>query len=96
MELIRKGKDVLTMKYPASSKGSLWREGLASGNGTIGVNMYGGTKQETAVINHAELWSGHSSSSLPDVSGIIYEIRTKTVLQFWADSINKILIFCAE
>ena len=75
MELIRKGKDVLTMKYPASSKGSLWREGLASGNGTIGVNMYGGTKQETAVINHAELWSGHSSSSLPDVSGIIYEIR---------------------
>ena len=75
MELIQKGKDVLTMKYPASSKGSLWREGLASGNGTIGVNMYGGTKQETAVINHAELWSGHSSSSLPDVSGIIYEIR---------------------
>ena len=38
MELIRKGKDVLTMKYPASSKGSLWRQGLASGKGTTGLN----------------------------------------------------------
>ena len=55
MKLINKNIDVLTMKYPASWHGALWREGLPAGNGKIGVNVYGGTKRETVIINHSEL-----------------------------------------
>lgn len=75
MELIQKGKDVLTMKYPASRQGALWREGLAAGNGEIGVNLYGGTKKTTAVINHARLWSGKTARFLPDVSDTLPKMR---------------------
>jgi len=75
MKLINKNIDVLTMKYPASWHGALWREGLPAGNGKIGVNVYGGTKRETVIINHSELWSGKIKHTLPDVSDTLTKIR---------------------
>ena len=44
MKLINKNINVITMKYPSSWHKALWREGLVSGNGKIGANVYGGTK----------------------------------------------------
>ena len=42
MKLINKNIHTVTMKYPASWHGTLEREGLVSGNGHIGANVYGG------------------------------------------------------
>lgn len=75
MELINKNINVLTMKYPASWHGALWREGLMGGNGKIGVNIYGGTRRETMIINHAELWSGKQIQELPDVHECLAKTR---------------------
>ncbi|MBQ3461653.1 MAG: glycoside hydrolase N-terminal domain-containing protein, partial [Clostridia bacterium] len=75
MKLIDKNINTLTMKYPASWHGSLCREGLLSGNGKIGANIYGGVKNETVIINHAELWSGKPVQPLPDVSGSLAKTR---------------------
>lgn len=52
MKLINKNINVITMKYPSSWHKALWREGLVSGNGKIGANVYGGTKRESMLINH--------------------------------------------
>lgn len=75
MKLIEKSRNVVTMKYPASWHGALWREGLLGGNGKIGVNVYGGTMRETVIINHAELWAGTAVQKLPDVSGCLAKTR---------------------
>lgn len=75
MKLINKNINVLTMKYPASWHGALCREGLVSGNGKIGANIYGGSKKETVIINHAELWSGKAIKPLPDVSRCLAKTR---------------------
>lgn len=75
MELIQKGKHVLTMKYPSSWHDALWREGLVSGNGEIGINLYGGTKRETILINHSALWHGKPQPELPDVSDSLQKTR---------------------
>ena len=66
MELIHKNINTLTMKYPSSWHGALWRDGLVSGNGRIGVNVYGGVKRETVLINHTGLWSGKPMQSSRD------------------------------
>jgi len=65
----------LTLKYPASWWGQMWREGLPSGNGTIGASVYGGVKDETVLINHAELWHWGHKDPLPDVSHTLQEMR---------------------
>ena len=75
MKLIDKNINTLTMKYPASWHDSLCREGLLSGNGKIGANIYGGVKNETVIINHAGLWSGKPVQLLPDVSGSLAKTR---------------------
>ena len=75
MELINKNINILTMKYPSSWHGGLWREGLVSGNGKIGINVFGGVKRETVIINHAGLWSGKSVQNLPDVSDCLTKTR---------------------
>ena len=75
MELIQKNINVITMKYPSSWHKSLWREGLVSGNGKIGANVYGGTKRESVLINHSALWTSTECNPLPDVSGSLTETR---------------------
>ena len=75
MKLINKNINVITMKYPSSWHKALWREGLVSGNGKIGANVYGGTKRESVLINHSSLWTGTECNPLPDVSGSLTKTR---------------------
>jgi len=75
MELIKKNINTLTMKYPSSWHNALWREGAVSGNGMVGINIYGGVQRETMIINHTALWTGRPMQELPDVSGCLAETR---------------------
>ncbi|MDO5423138.1 MAG: glycoside hydrolase N-terminal domain-containing protein [Eubacteriales bacterium] len=70
-------RNTLYMRYPSSWWHDLWREGLVSGNGAIGINIYGGSKKETMVINHHDLWHGKKCTELPDVSDAFQELRRK-------------------
>lgn len=67
--------NIIKMKYPSSWHSALWREGLASGNGEIGVNFYGGIGKETVLINHARLWRGIKQPELPDVGATLMKTR---------------------
>ena len=75
MKLINKNINVITMKYPSSWHKALWREGLVSGNGKIGANVYGGTKRESVLINHSALWTGTECNPLPDISRSLTKTR---------------------
>lgn len=61
-------KDTLYMTYPSTWWHDLWREGLVSGNGRIGANVYGGVKEEFTMITHGDLWHDGKAERLPDVS----------------------------
>ncbi|MEF3303190.1 glycosyl hydrolase family 95 catalytic domain-containing protein [Paenibacillus sp. GYB003] len=67
----------LVMRRPSSWWGGLWREALPSGNGTVGISVYGGVRSETVLINHAELWHGGLKGELPDVGGLLPDIRKR-------------------
>jgi alpha-L-fucosidase 2 len=68
-------KNVLEMKYPSSWWGAKWREALPSGNGTIGAAVYGAVHDETVLLTHEDLWHGVATPELPDVSGLLPEVR---------------------
>ncbi len=61
-------KNTLFMRYPSTWWHDLWREGLVSGNGRIGANVYGGVKDETVMLTHHRLWHNGQAEELPDVS----------------------------
>ena len=61
-------KNTLYMRYPSTWWHDLWREGLVSGNGRIGANVYGGVKDETVMLTHHRLWHNGQAEELPDVS----------------------------
>jgi len=54
----------MTMITPASN----WREGLPSGNGTIGALVYGSISQERVLFNHNALYYNGSFTMIPDMS----------------------------
>ncbi|MBO5279432.1 MAG: glycoside hydrolase N-terminal domain-containing protein [Lachnospiraceae bacterium] len=72
---MRIDKDTLFMRYPSAWWHDLWREGLPSGNGTIGACVYGGVKEETTMILHHDLWHGGREDELPDVSDVFRRQR---------------------
>ena len=61
-------KNTLYMRYPSTWWHDLWREGLVSGNGRIGADVYGGVKDETVMLTHHRLWHNGQAEELPDVS----------------------------
>jgi alpha-L-fucosidase 2 len=65
----------LELKYPASWWKNMWREALPSGNGTMGVSVYGAVQEETVLINHADLWHWGRKDPLPDVSHTLAQTR---------------------
>ena len=81
MKLINKNINVITMKYPSSWHKALWREGLVSGNGKIGANVYGGTKRESVLINHSALWTGTECNPLPDISKSLTKTRQQWITE---------------
>lgn len=70
-----KMQNKITMKYPASWHGDMWREGAPCGNGLIGASVYGGILKENIMLNHAYLWGGGVTAPLPDVSDQLPVIR---------------------
>lgn len=60
-------KHLLEMKYPSSWWHDLWREGLATGNGITGANLYGGAKKEILQLVRHDLWYDGLESEVPDV-----------------------------
>ena len=68
-------RDTVYMHYPAAWWHDIWREGLVSGNGKVGANVYGGVKDETIMLTHHKLWHGGKKSALPDVSGAFHRLR---------------------
>lgn len=75
MKKIKKTKNSIILKQPASWWRDMWREGLVSGNGIIGANVYGGTRLETIMITHGELWHDGFEDLLPDVHETLEETR---------------------
>ncbi len=61
-------RDTIWMKYPSTWWHDLWREGLVSGNGVTGADVYGGVKDETVMLTHSDLWHNGRAEELPDVS----------------------------
>lgn len=61
----------LTMLKPAAQ----WREALPSGNGTIGILVYGSVSQERVVFNHNELWYRGRITDIPDMSDELPVLR---------------------
>ncbi len=68
-------RDTLFMRTPASWWHDLWRDGLVSGNGFIGADVYGGVKDETVMLTHHRLWHNGNESELPDVSAAFRRLR---------------------
>ncbi|MCM1046076.1 MAG: glycoside hydrolase family 95 protein [Candidatus Gastranaerophilales bacterium] len=70
-------KHILKMKYPSSWWHDLWREGLATGNGKTGVNLYGGAKKEILQLVRHDLWYNGLESEVPDVHEAFLRQRRK-------------------
>ncbi len=70
----KKAKNVLKFLTPAGGFGAQWREGLPTGNGTIGLNILGGVGREVIIVNHTDLWWQGNTGVLPDVSDKVKKI----------------------
>lgn len=70
----KKSKNSLKFLTPASSFNAKWREGLLTGNGTVGVNVLGSVGREVIIVNHTDLWWQGNTGVLPDVSDKIKKI----------------------
>lgn len=70
-------KHNLEMKYPSSWWHDLWREGLATGNGLTGANLYGGAKKEILQLVRHDLWYDGLEKEVPDVHEAFLRQRRK-------------------
>ena len=53
-----------------------WEDGLAAGNGTIGVMLYGNPREDTILVNHCKLWlPAGSREILPNSGEVLPEMR---------------------
>lgn len=70
-------RHVLEMLYPSSWWHDLWREGLVTGNGKTGANLYGGAKREILQLGRHDLWYNGVEEELPDVHEAFTRQRRK-------------------
>ncbi|MBR1984460.1 MAG: glycoside hydrolase N-terminal domain-containing protein, partial [Clostridia bacterium] len=70
----KKSKNTLKFITPATGFNAKWREGLPTGNGTIGVNVLGSASREVIIVNHTDLWWQGNTGVLPDVSDKVKNI----------------------
>lgn len=73
--MFKKSKNVLKFVSPASGFDARWREGLPTGNGTVGVNVLGSVSREVVIVNHTDLWWQGKTGVLPDVSDKVKNIK---------------------
>ena len=62
---------VMTNSYPATE----WQDATPTGNGEIGVMVYGGIFQERLLLNHEELWYEGITLPMPDLSNNLQIVR---------------------
>lgn len=74
MEQLLSG-DCLVMTSPAAWHRDMYREAAPTGNGIIGVSVYGGIFQERLAINHCRLWEKGRKQELPDVHEALQKTR---------------------
>lgn len=55
----------------------MWREGLVTGNGSIGANLYGGAKREILQLGRHDLWYDGLEGEAPDVHDALARQRKK-------------------
>lgn len=67
--------DCLIMTSPAAWHRDMYRESAPTGNGIIGVSVYGGIMQERIAINHCRLWEKGKKQELPDVHEALAKTR---------------------
>ena len=67
--------DCLVMTSPAAWHRDMYREAAPTGNGIIGVSVYGGIFQERIAINHCRLWEMGRRQELPDVHETLAQTR---------------------
>lgn len=60
---------------PATWVGDQWKEAFPSGNGIVGISVYGAVKNETILVNHGNLWHWGIRDNIPDVSSALDETR---------------------
>ena len=60
-----KSNDILFSHLPASWYGDMWKEAFPSGNGKIGISVYGGVIKETILVNHCNLWHWGKRGEIP-------------------------------
>lgn len=77
MKDFRIDRHTLVLKKPASWWRSLWREALVSGNGVLGASFYGGTKYQTVMLTHTDLWHAGDNQKVPDVHESLARMRAK-------------------
>jgi len=70
-------KHILTMQYPSSWWHDMWREGLVTGNGFTGANLYGGAKREILQLGRHDLWYDGLEEEVPDVHDALARQRKK-------------------
>lgn len=70
-------KHILKMQYPSSWWHDLWREGLVTGNGFTGANLYGGAKREILQLGRHDFWYNGLEGELPDVHEALARQRKK-------------------
>lgn len=64
-------KNILKFVTPSTNA---WKDGLVTGNGEVGLNVYGGPGREVVLVNNAKLcWKGYTGV-LPDVSDKVKNI----------------------
>lgn len=70
-------KHILEMCYPSSWWHDLWREGLVTGNGFTGANLYGGAKREILQLSRHDFWYDGAEEKVPDVHEALGRLRQK-------------------
>ncbi|MCM1042723.1 MAG: glycoside hydrolase family 95 protein [Corallococcus sp.] len=75
--MAKNSNDLLKFCTPPAWWGEKWREGLFSGNGKTGANVYGGAIEERILLNDSSLfWQGRTTV-LPDVSDKIDIVKKR-------------------
>ncbi|MBQ3048226.1 MAG: glycoside hydrolase N-terminal domain-containing protein [Clostridia bacterium] len=70
----KNAKNILKFVTPAEGFDGIWRQGLPTGNGKVGLMVYGGSGREVVVVNHTDLWWQGKTGVLPDVSDKVKNI----------------------
>jgi hypothetical protein len=62
--------------FISSTPGETWEQGLLSGNGTVGLNVFGQPIDETAILTHERMFIPLSTPHMPPDNGDrLFEIR---------------------